>query len=72
MTPFYLRLHDNCGEMLVAAASIDCISHAECWFKPNLTRLVVKGQCIYVLETYEEVFKHLQQGCREMQDSSIL
>lgn len=72
MTPFYLKLHDDRGEMLVSAASIDCISTCELVFTPHKTKIIVKGCKIYVLETYEEVFKHLQQGCREMNDSSIL
>ncbi len=72
MTPFYLKLKDDRGDVLVSAASIDLISNAEPMFLPHKTRIIVNGCKIYVLETYDEVFSNLQQGCREMQDSNIL
>lgn len=67
MTPFYLHLKDDRGDVLIAAASIDYISNAKPVFSPHKTKIIVNGCDVYVLEDFDFVFRLLQQGCRELE-----
>ena len=71
MSPFYLKLHDQVGEVIINPNSIDCISNAEKLFSPYKTRIVINGYDVYVLEEYSEVTKSFQDGLNACWNNSL-
>jgi hypothetical protein len=71
MSPFYLKFHDEVGEVIINPNSIDSISNAGELFKPFKTRIVVNGYDVYVTEEYAKVTEAFQEGLNAVWNRSL-